>query len=173
MLKKPIALFLLTLSFLGCSKNESDDSPKTPEEEVLSDAKEIISFKISIDNEDYTAAIRNDSIFYTFPPTTDLTALAPIITYSELADIDPASEETVDFTSPVKYTVTAEDESQKEYTAVLDKSDPENEITLVTFENSGSYSTGFYGQNTGRYRYIVLHVHLCRYNRFNSTDRGF
>ncbi|MEP2280015.1 hypothetical protein [Maribacter sp.] len=147
MLKKPIALFLLILSFLGCSKNESDDSPETPEEEILSDAKEIISFKVSIDDEDYTAIIRNDSVFYTFPSTTDLTALAPLITYSEMADIDPASEETVDFTGPVKYTVTAEDESQKEYTAVLDKSDSDNEITLVTFENSGSYSTGFYGQN--------------------------
>lgn len=147
MIKKPIALFLLTLLFLGCSKNESNEPPEIPEEEVLSDAKEIISFKVSLDNEVYNAEIRNDSIFYTFPSTTDLTALAPVIAYSAKADIEPASEETVDFTNPVKYTVTAEDESKKEYTAVLDKYDSEKEIKWVTFEVSGSYSSGIYDQN--------------------------
>ncbi|MBD0779632.1 hypothetical protein HPE56_17660 [Maribacter sp. ANRC-HE7] len=147
MFKNPLALFLLTLLFIGCSKNESNESPEIPEEEILSDAKEIISFKVSLDSEVYTAIIRNDSIFYTFPSTADLTGLAPVITYSEKAGIEPASEEVVDFTDPVKYTVTAEDDSKKEYMAVLDKYDSENEIKWVSFDVSGSYSSGIYNQN--------------------------
>ncbi|MBD1261399.1 hypothetical protein HZY62_12415 [Maribacter polysiphoniae] len=146
MLKNPLTLVLLTMLFIGCSKSESTNPTIIPEE-ILSDAKEISSFKIALGNEEYTAIIRNDSVLYTFPATTVLTALEPVITFSEKAEIDPASGEAVDFTNPVKYTVTAEDESKKEYMAVLDKYDSEKEIKWVSFDVSGSYSSGIYAQN--------------------------
>ena len=50
---------------------------------------------------------------------TDITALAPEITVSALAAVNPASGAAQDFTNPVVYTVTAEDGSTKTYTVTV------------------------------------------------------
>ena len=50
---------------------------------------------------------------------TDITALAPEITVSALAAVNPASGAAQDFTDPVVYTVTAEDGSTKTYTVTV------------------------------------------------------
>lgn len=50
---------------------------------------------------------------------TDIKALAPEITISPLATVNPASSDVQDFTNPVDYTVTAEDDSTKTYTVTV------------------------------------------------------
>jgi outer membrane protein assembly factor BamB len=59
-----------------------------------------------------------DSILINVPPFTDVTHLMPVITITGLA-ISPASGVTQDFSSPVTYTVSAQDGSQKHYTVVV------------------------------------------------------
>lgn len=69
------------------------------------------------------------TVEFTMPFGTDLSSLAPAITVSEFATINPASGATADFTSPVDYTVTAQSGSQQvwQVTALLaaDSEDPE------------------------------------------------
>jgi uncharacterized repeat protein (TIGR02543 family) len=58
-----------------------------------------------------TGSIGGDSVTVTVPWGTPLTNLAPIITVSDKAIVNPASGVARNFTAPVAYTVTAEDES--------------------------------------------------------------
>lgn len=53
------------------------------------------------------------------PTGTDVTALQPTIVVSDLATVSPASGEEQDFTDPVTYTVTAEDETTQEYVVTV------------------------------------------------------
>lgn len=62
-------------------------------------------------------ALPHPTIQVTMPYGTDVTGLTPAITFSSLASINPASGVAQDFTNPITYIVTAEDESTKEYTA--------------------------------------------------------
>ena len=60
-----ILLFLLISIFLSCSKDEGDtskDEGDTPETITKNSEKELISFKFTIDEQNYEAEIRNDSI---------------------------------------------------------------------------------------------------------------
>jgi len=72
-----------------------------------------------------------------------VTALAPKITLSHGATVDPASEEATDFTNPVVYTVTAEDgETKEEWTAtatVLDNT--ETDITAFSLAEQTGVAT--------------------------------
>jgi methionine synthase I (cobalamin-dependent) len=52
------------------------------------------------------------------PCGTDITNLTPTIVHTGVS-VNPESEETVEFTDPVIYTVTAEDSSTKEYTVTV------------------------------------------------------
>ena len=86
-----------------------------------SSAKEITSFKIggvdgTINTNDYTIAV-------TLPYGTDVTSLTPTITLSDKAGVTPASGAAQDFTSPVVYTVEAENESTQTYTVTVNVSD--------------------------------------------------
>ena len=55
-------------------------------------------------------------------PNTPLTALAPTISVSAGASVNPASGVTLDFTNPVTYTVTAEDgTTTKDWTVTVTK----------------------------------------------------
>jgi len=55
---------------------------------------------------------------------TDLTNLTPTITISVLAEISPASGVVQDFSSPFVYTVTAEDDTEKEWTVTVTEAEP-------------------------------------------------
>ena len=70
------------------------------------------------------------------PFGSDLTSLVPVITASPGATVDPASGTAVDFTSPVTFTVTAEDGTTKlSWTVNTTETPPssETEITGFTF----------------------------------------
>ena len=59
------------------------------------------------------------NIVVTMPYKTDVTALRPVITGVNIAEMTPASGEAVDFTKPVIYTVTLTDGTVKTYTATV------------------------------------------------------
>ena len=59
------------------------------------------------------------NIVVTMPYKTDVTALRPVITGVNIAEMTPASSEAVDFTKPVIYTVTLTDGTVKIYTATV------------------------------------------------------
>lgn len=86
---------------------------------VPSDEKLITSFTIpnyissEIDHDEET-------ILVIMPPGTDITNLVPGITVSVNAEVSPASGIAQDFTSPVPYTVTAENQTQKSYTVTVE-----------------------------------------------------
>ena len=59
------------------------------------------------------------NIVVTMPYKTDVTALKPVITGVNIAEMTPASSEAVDFTKPVIYTVTLTDGTVKLYTVTV------------------------------------------------------
>jgi hypothetical protein len=109
---------LMCIIMTGCSSESSGTSKKpTPPEVPKSEEKAIISF--SIDGNEGIIAEDLKEISVTMPGDTDLQTLKPEITISELATISPDSEEEVDFTNPVTYVVTAEDESTETYVVTV------------------------------------------------------
>ncbi|MFH0974709.1 MAG: hypothetical protein V1874_02880 [Spirochaetota bacterium] len=82
---------------------------------VLSSAKDITGFVIDT----VSGTIGANTISLTMPEGTDITNLVPAITVSPGASVSPASGAATDFTSPVAYTVTAEDASTKVYTVTV------------------------------------------------------
>ena len=113
------------LNFAGIlnSKNGSNegdinvgfDSFSITEEVVESNQNDILSFSFleqtgnaSINTSEHTIDIEVDS-------SADLTALVPTITLSEGASVNPASGIARNFTSPVNYIVTAEDDSEQNW----------------------------------------------------------
>ncbi|WP_024480882.1 DUF5018 domain-containing protein [Cellulophaga baltica] len=80
----------------------------------LSTEKEITSFIVN----GVAGTITGTTIDVVLPEGTDLTALAPVIIHNG-ASISPESETSQDFTNPVIYTVTAQDQTIQEYTVTL------------------------------------------------------
>ncbi|WP_052085161.1 PKD domain-containing protein [Cellulophaga sp. E6(2014)] len=77
----------------------------------LSTEKEITSFIVN----GVAGTITGTTIDVVLPEGTDLTALAPVIIHNG-ASISPESETSQDFTNPVIYTVTAQDQTIQTYT---------------------------------------------------------
>jgi len=111
------ACLCLSLSF-SCKKTASPLSPD----------KEIDSFSVKkADGSSFTVSDMQvvlvsgpgmDSIIVTIPAYTDKTKLTPFFAYKGKS-VSPASGTTLDFSSPVVYTVTAEDGSLLKYTVVV------------------------------------------------------
>ncbi|QXP52983.1 PKD domain-containing protein [Cellulophaga sp. HaHa_2_1] len=80
----------------------------------LSTEKEITSFIVN----GVEGTIVGTDITIELPEGTDLTTLSPIIIHTG-ASISPESETSQDFTNPVIYTVTAQDQTIQEYTVIL------------------------------------------------------
>ena len=125
---KNVATFVVSLAiclatFTGCQKEES----KPNNGPTKSNEKQITSFKITVPPREGTInELAKTIIIDNIPMGTIVTALVPNITVSEKATISPASGIAQDFTNPVIYTVTAEDETTTTYTVsvnVLDERD--------------------------------------------------
>jgi hypothetical protein len=86
---------------------------------TISSAKEILSFTLTGQTGSATIDAENGTIAIEVAPGTDVTSLTPVIEISYFAMISPESEVATDFTSPVTYTVTAEDESTKEWVVTV------------------------------------------------------
>ncbi|MFA6257704.1 MAG: DUF5018 domain-containing protein [Candidatus Paceibacterota bacterium] len=101
-----------------------------PASPILSSAKIITTFNFSNLTLNVIGVLdeTNHNVSLTVPFSTDVKTLVPTITISEKASINPNTEVAQDFTSPVTYTVTAEDGSTQNYVvAVLITPAPEPE----------------------------------------------
>ncbi len=104
---------------------------------ALSDEKQITSF--SINAVDGTIDETAKTVMITLPIGTDASSLSPNIAISDQATIAPNSGVAQDFTTPVLYTVTAEDNSSVNYTVTVTViqstcADPAN---IYTFQYNG------------------------------------
>ncbi|WP_052206663.1 beta strand repeat-containing protein [Cellulophaga baltica] len=106
-------LGVTTIEFLLRDSNEQELITTVTFEVVdeLSSEKEITSFIVN----GVAGTITGTTIDVLLPEGTDLTALAPVIIHTG-ASISPESETNQDFSSPVIYTVTAQDETIQAYT---------------------------------------------------------
>jgi len=84
-----------------------------------SPAKDITSFSFA--SPAATGTINGTNITLNVPFATDLTALVPTIVVSDNATVSPLTGVAQNFTSPVNYTVTAEDLTTKVYTVSVKK----------------------------------------------------
>ncbi|MBT3275210.1 MAG: hypothetical protein HN368_18795 [Spirochaetales bacterium] len=87
----------------------------------LSDEMEMFSFDFpaalnaALENDTFGTIVEGPGVDLTVPGGTNVSALVPVITISDKAEVSPASEVPVDFTGEVTYIVTAEDGSSQEY----------------------------------------------------------
>nr|WP_319777196.1 transporter substrate-binding domain-containing protein [uncultured Sphaerochaeta sp.] len=106
-----LAAFVLFLS--------SCDDLMNPGGDAKSSVKVISAFSINgVTISDLTIDTTNHTITATVPYGTVLTALVPDISFTG-ASISPASGTQVDFSSPVTFTITAEDGSKMEYKVTI------------------------------------------------------
>lgn len=87
---------------------------------IISDAKEIVKFMI--DTCQGIIDTKTSKVLIYMNDLSNVTALTPVVSISEFARISPASGVVHDFTSPVQYTVTAQDSSVKTWTVSVLKS---------------------------------------------------
>ncbi|NMA02371.1 MAG: SUMF1/EgtB/PvdO family nonheme iron enzyme [Clostridia bacterium] len=107
----------------------------------LSSDKEITDFRFAELVPEVVGEIDKDTqtINLVVPYNTDITKLVPSIDYIGVS-LDPASGESQDFTNPIIYTVTAEDNSEIQYVAIVTLASPPKigdkvyqSIDVVTF----------------------------------------
>ncbi|MDB4293495.1 Ig-like domain-containing protein, partial [Maribacter sp.] len=104
-------------ALITASSNDASNVSQTVNVSVnppASSDKSIESFGIN----DVFGTINGTDIALTLPPGTDVTALSPIIIFIGRS-VDPASGAVSDFTNPVPYTVTADDDSTIDYTVTV------------------------------------------------------
>lgn len=111
-----IVFSVIVMIIASCSK----DDAKIVQEQVKSNAKQILSFVFSAEdnnalNEDVSAILdeSNKTISVTLAHGTDVKSLTPTIVVSEKAVVDQTGAK--DFNYPVVYTVTAEDGTKTTY----------------------------------------------------------
>jgi hypothetical protein len=132
-----LAVFALTIVSCG------DDDPAP----VPSSAKEILSF--SFTSPPATGVIAGTSITVAVPFGTDVSALTPTITVSDLATVSPTSGTAQNFSNPVTYTVTAEDGTTQAYTVTVTLGqNTENDITTFSFAGFDPVVSGVIAGNT-------------------------
>ncbi|MCX9078800.1 MAG: hypothetical protein OIN84_12590, partial [Candidatus Methanoperedens sp.] len=98
------------------------------------------------------ATISGTDITWTLPAGTDVTALSPAYAVSAFATGFPGTGSTRDFTSPVQYTITAEDGSTQVYTVTVPSDPPTGLVATAGIEQvslawsapaGGSTPTGY------------------------------
>jgi hypothetical protein len=99
--------------------------------EIKNSAKNITSLEIS----GVPGSIAGTNISLTLPYGSDLTSLTPTVVITG-ANVSPASGAAQDFSSPVIYTVTAEDSSTKDYIVMVKEAFPSSK-DITQFEISG------------------------------------
>ena len=129
-------LFILTLlAFTGCHKTDIH---------TKSGLKAIYTFKIKASNNpdlktDIDGVVSHDSIILSVGATVQVTSLIPTITFGGI-NLTPNASIPQDYSSPVTYTVTAEDGSQKYYKTYLNILSGTKSITSFIFKDSNNTS---------------------------------
>lgn len=83
-------------------------------------ANDLLSFEFESFDPIVSASISGSDVKAVVPKNTDVSALVPTIEISDLATVDPASGIAQDFSSPVVYTVAAENGDEKTYTVEVE-----------------------------------------------------
>jgi len=113
---------------------------------ALSSEKDITQFTIlGIDGTIDEEALPDPTITITLPYETDLKTLTPTINFHGFG-INPGDGIEQDFTTPVTYTVTAEDSSTKNYIVTVERAAPSHIATVTS--NIYAVSTGGGGNET-------------------------
>ena len=111
---------------------------------VLTDGLDTECKEMCIRDSDTTGTIT-----ITLPYGTDLTALKPALTLKGAVSVSPASGATVNLSSPVTYTVTAEDGTTKTYTVTAyTKAQPVSDKLWEDMLNHIGGNTSNTGKNT-------------------------
>ncbi len=125
-----LSLFVLIGTSITISSCSSDDDSGPAQ----SSDKLITSFVFSNLNPPVGGTITANAITVTVGSNTDVTNLVPTIVISPEATVSPASGAAQNFSSPVTYTVTAEDGSTANYTVTVSRTQSsEAEITDFVF----------------------------------------
>lgn len=106
--------FFLLAFFILVGSSCGDEEPGKP----LSVSKSIVSFVI--DGYETTIHETGRTIVIRVPAQADVSQLTPIITVSEGATVSPVSGVAQDFSDPVIYTVTAENNTTQKYTVSVE-----------------------------------------------------
>ncbi len=129
-----LIMVLLVFTIAGCKSDGSSTSTTTPGSD-----KSIQAFSFARDNNDtvltndYMGKITDGSISVTLPYGTPVTSLVPTVVINGKT-VSPGSNEARDFSSPVTYTVTAEDGSTKDYVVTVSIAPSDSkEITYFAF----------------------------------------
>jgi|GEM_PF-2121643 len=142
------ALLLLVVASMtaitACSDSTSEPEP------VLSSDSAIKSFAFQAITPAVTASISGTSVLADVPYQVDATAMIPTIEIAATSTIIPASGVVQDFSAPVTYTVTAEDESTTIYTVTVTKLPPPTLAVSAVWERtlvSGGLPSWFTANN--------------------------
>ena len=125
-MKKNTLITLLILPFfIGCKKNTTVS---------LSSDKEIYSFILPFPSPTpwVSGVINNDTITVKVPVGVSLASITPVIQYYGKS-ITPAEGTAVNFTSPVTYTITAEDGSTRRQVVIVSYKSTTKDITDLRF----------------------------------------
>ncbi|MDB4293661.1 DUF5018 domain-containing protein, partial [Maribacter sp.] len=135
---KFLGLVTILLFIASCSKSDDTTVVKPIEETLKSNAKQLSSFVLEIDDnafltEPITATVNEDTktIRALVPSGTDISAIVPTVQVSDKATIDPRGAQ--DFNTAVTYTVTAEDGSKSSYNATIVIA-PETANAILSFQ---------------------------------------
>jgi hypothetical protein len=103
---------ITALALAGCPGSESPGQ---------SGEKQILTFAVTVGGEATQGTVNQTAhtVALALPAGTAVTALAPVITLSDKAAVVPASGVEQNFTSPVTYTVTAENGTTQDYTVTV------------------------------------------------------
>jgi len=122
-------------------------------EDLITPSNECQILTFEIPGQEGETVIDQDNLTVTVnvPFGTGVDSLSPTITLSDNATVSPESEVATDFTNPVPYTVTAENETDtKEYTVTVNVlPNTEALITAFDFEGLDPIVTGIIDDNAG------------------------
>ncbi|MCX6877220.1 MAG: autotransporter-associated beta strand repeat-containing protein [Verrucomicrobia bacterium] len=103
-------------SYVAMNMTKTKDASATVNQATASTAKEMLCFVLP---GSFPGLISGTSIGVYVPAATEVKALAPTFSLSNLAKADPASGTPRDFSQPQTYTVTAQDGSTQVYTVTV------------------------------------------------------
>ncbi len=122
---------------------------KVKVKEIASSAKEIVAFKLSNSQIGEASITSDGNIAVTMPQSADLTNVVPVtLSIAPFASISPSANTARNFTQPVSYTVTAQDNSTKVWTVTVTKVDPNATFTIYEAED-GEFTGNVDNQHAG------------------------
>jgi hypothetical protein len=139
---------------------------------VQSSAKDITSFTVPGQVGSSTIDTTNHAVTFHMPYGTDVSSLTPSISVSANATVSPASGTAEDFSTPVTYTVTAQDNSTRTWTAacIVDPAVTHTVIVSASPASGGTVSGG--GTYNDGTQVTVAAAPNSGYNFVNWTENG-